>query len=153
MLCCSAGDIRVLGVDERFKLLGNIEGGTHCLAIENNLFQAPLFDHSVPETDFLLTLMPRRDSPDPTSARASVTCGVIRRVNRTLIVGQGEPLRKVPEPAPLQNVLDATSNIVAKYIATHLVHRLSDERIRVIDEDTVHGCVMPPDGCALSPDG
>lgn len=68
-----AGDIRVLGVDERFKLLGNIEGGSHCLTIENNLFQAPLFEHNVPDTDFLLTLMPRRDVPDPMAARSSVT--------------------------------------------------------------------------------
>lgn len=64
--------------------LGNLQPGQSIHALENNLFRAPIYEHTFPETDFLM--IRTRDNY------------YIREVKIIYTVGQQLPLHEVPGP-------------------------------------------------------
>lgn len=67
-------------------LLGSIAPGKHQMAIESNMFRSPAVSHAAPVSDFLVI-------------RAASGALSIREVTGSIVVGQQEPLRRVPPPS------------------------------------------------------
>jgi transcription initiation factor TFIID subunit 1 len=67
-----------------FPFLGNLEPGQYLQAIENNMFRAPIFQHTPKTTDYLLI--------------KSGNSLVLRKCPIPFVVGQECPLQEVPNP-------------------------------------------------------
>ncbi|XP_015118344.1 transcription initiation factor TFIID subunit 1 isoform X2 [Diachasma alloeum] len=64
--------------------LGVLTPGESIQAIENNMYRAPIYEHNIPETDFLVIRTRQRY--------------FIREINALFVAGQECPLYEVPEP-------------------------------------------------------
>ncbi|XP_048320422.2 transcription initiation factor TFIID subunit 1 isoform X2 [Ziziphus jujuba] len=88
------GHIISLNPADKSPFLADIKAGCSQLAIETNMYRAPIFSHKVPLTDYLLVR----------SAKGKLS---IRRIDRLDVVGQQEPLMEVMSPGTknLQNYM------------------------------------------------
>eukprot|EP01117_Protostelium_nocturnum_P009171 TRINITY_DN3283_c0_g1_i5.p1 TRINITY_DN3283_c0_g1~~TRINITY_DN3283_c0_g1_i5.p1 ORF type:complete len:831 (-),score=353.96 TRINITY_DN3283_c0_g1_i5:101-2593(-) len=78
------GDNVFLDEDDESPFLGNIPKGKTVQAVDNNMFRAPLFKHTAPETDFLLV--------------RSGDKAYIKEIPAAYTVGQTQPKLEVPIP-------------------------------------------------------
>ncbi|XP_051147059.1 transcription initiation factor TFIID subunit 1 isoform X2 [Andrographis paniculata] len=79
------GSVIILDPADKSPFLGDIKPGTSQSSLETNMFRAPIFQHKVPSTDYLLV----RSSKGKLS---------IRRIDRVNVVGQQEPHIEVMSP-------------------------------------------------------
>ncbi|XP_057812451.1 transcription initiation factor TFIID subunit 1 isoform X2 [Salvia miltiorrhiza] len=79
------GSVVVLDPADKSPFLGDIKPGSSQSCLESNMYRAPIFQHKVPLTDYLLV----RSSKGKLS---------IRRIDRIDVVGQQEPHMEVMSP-------------------------------------------------------
>lgn len=107
----SVGQTKVLTPEEDSPFLGDIEGGEVQPAFSNNLFRAPLFEHTSAPSDFLLV----RVKITPT------TLGyVAREIPLFYLAGQMEPLRAVPAPSR------RVGSVLEKFITLTIIRLLGE---------------------------
>jgi len=111
------GETKVLGPDDHSPFLGNIETGDLVPSLCNNLFRAPIFQHTPNTNDFLLI-----------SSKVSTTkemLFVLREIPAIFLVGQMEPLCVVPRPTKVSSgaFWDSVSSTAEKHL-TLAVSRL-----------------------------
>ncbi|KAL2513613.1 Transcription initiation factor TFIID subunit 1 [Forsythia ovata] len=82
----SLGSVRILDPADKSPFLGDIKPGCSQSCLETNMYRAPIFQHKVSSTDYLLVR----------SAKGKLS---IRRINRIDVVGQQEPHMEVMSPA------------------------------------------------------
>ncbi|KAF7268302.1 hypothetical protein GWI33_018568 [Rhynchophorus ferrugineus] len=70
--------------------LGILHPGQSIQAIENNMYRAPIYDHQIPPTDFLVIIRTSNSSPSHQF--------YIREVDALFVAGQECPLYEVPGP-------------------------------------------------------
>ncbi|GLT91585.1 hypothetical protein SLE2022_094660 [Rubroshorea leprosula] len=90
----SLGNVLTLERSDKSPFLGEIKAGCNQSSLETNMYKAPIFQHKVPATDFLLIR----------SAKGKLS---IRRIDKIAVVGQQEPLMEVMSPGSknLQNYI------------------------------------------------
>ncbi|KAL6531294.1 Transcription initiation factor TFIID subunit 1 [Orobanche hederae] len=106
------GSVVVLDTADKSPFLGDIKPGTSQSCIETNMYRAPLFQHKVSSTDYLLV----RSSKGKLS---------IRRIDRVHVVGQQEPHMEVMSPGS-KNVQYYIMNRLLVYM--YRVFRDSEKR-------------------------
>lgn len=82
----SFGSVRTLNPADKSPFLGDIKPGCSQSCLETNMYRAPIFQHKVSPTDYLLVR----------SAKGKLS---IRRIDRIDVVGQQEPHMEVMSPA------------------------------------------------------
>lgn len=90
----SMGNALTLEPSDKSPFLGDIKAGCSQSSLETNMYKAPVFQHKVPSTDFLLIR----------TAKGKLS---IRRIDKIAVVGQQEPLMEVMSPGSknLQNYI------------------------------------------------
>ena len=84
------GDVVTLLEDDKFPLMGALEDGQQQQCMMNNLFQAPLFEHSALPTDFLVVRPVRsRRAAAATAHDGSAVEAVLRPIRRIYVVRGG----------------------------------------------------------------
>lgn len=112
------GQTKVLNAEDKSPFLGEIEEGEIQPSIVNNLFRAPIFQHCVAKTDFLLVRY--RKQKDELSF-------VLREIPYLFLVGQIEPRRIVPSPG------SSLTNIQEKYFKLALTRLLLRDNLSMPD--------------------
>eukprot|EP01116_Phalansterium_solitarium_P000773 TRINITY_DN10637_c0_g1_i1.p1 TRINITY_DN10637_c0_g1~~TRINITY_DN10637_c0_g1_i1.p1 ORF type:complete len:1410 (-),score=241.53 TRINITY_DN10637_c0_g1_i1:155-4384(-) len=79
------GETVLLEPGEESPFFGDVEPGKSVQAIDNSMFRAPIFQHTMPETDFLVVW---------TGGKVAV----IRRIPAIYTAGQIQPCMEVPSP-------------------------------------------------------
>eukprot|EP00941_MAST-03F_sp_MAST-3F-sp1_P003799 g3799.t1 len=95
------GEVIQLGRNERLPLLGDIEPGEWCRAFCNEMYKMPIWEHEVPNTDFLMV----NATSNLSSSKSSNTKGAqysasvhLREIPAIFAAGQQEPMMCVPQP-------------------------------------------------------
>jgi transcription initiation factor TFIID subunit 1 len=94
------GQTCVLYPEDPSPFIGQIEDGMRQLALFNNLYKAPLFEHKAKPTDFLLVRSHPKHVREPLTGESAgeSECYAVREIPRVYLSGQMEPLREVFHP-------------------------------------------------------
>ncbi|KAK2983159.1 hypothetical protein RJ640_018504 [Escallonia rubra] len=92
------GSVLALDPADKSPFLGDIKAGCSQSCLETNMYRAPIYQHQVPSTDYLLVR----------SAKGKLS---IRRIDRIDVVGQQEPHMEVMSPG-------------SKSVQTYIMNRL-----------------------------
>nr|GLL45533.1 transcription initiation factor TFIID subunit 1 isoform X1 [Ipomoea trifida] len=107
------GSVLILDPADKSPFLGDIKPGCSQSSLETNMYRAPIFQHKVSSTDYLLVR----------TAKGKLS---IRRIDRIDVVGQQEPHMEVMSPA-------------SKGVQTYIMNRLSVYMYRKFHADEKRG--------------